>query len=300
MNTPLLSQDAINEIYNKKIDSETKLSVLKDLNNKVKEQKLPENFITYQEYKDSLIKRLEKNKLFDFRWSSLISSNPLLFEDNHYLRIKKLVRFNKEQYEKEQEMFRNGEINHIYNSLDQLLLCNLKYYDRIMNYILMVAEKYIMLPDDEDELSDEEMFKDVIQELEMTPTQLYCASMINPETTTIRELEYGFSLKKGSIKPITEEDIEDGIIKDASYVGVGCASSQASTSLMIDLIKGKTLDEAKELCETFLAMITEGLEGDELKKLKDAIALQNISTMPARVKCAVLAWHTLKNIIEAN
>ena len=95
-------------------------------------------------------------------------------------------------------------------------------------------------------------------------------------------------------------DIEDGIIKDASYVGVGCAISQASTSLMIDLIKGKTLDEAKELCETFLAMITEGLEGDELKKLKDAIALQNISTMPARVKCAVLAWHTLKNILEAN
>ena len=78
-------------------------------------------------------------------------------------------------------------------------------------------------------------------------------------------------------------DIEDGI-----------------TSLMIDLVKGKTLEEAKELCETFLAMITEGLEGDELKKLKDAIALQNISTMPARVKCAVLAWHTLKNIIEAN
>ena len=69
---------------------------------------------------------------------------------------------------------------------------------------------------------------------------------------------------------------------------------------MIDLVKGKTLEEAKELCETFLSMITEGLEGDELKKLKDAIALQNISTMPARVKCAVLAWHTLKNIIEAN
>ena len=42
----------------------------------------------------------------------------------------------------------------------------------------------------------------------------------------------------------------------------------------------------------------EGLDGDELKKLKDAIALQNISTMPARVKCAVLAWHTLKNIID--
>lgn len=93
-------------------------------------------------------------------------------------------------------------------------------------------------------------------------------------------------------------NIENGIIKDAAYNGIGCAISQASTSLMIDLVNGKTLEEARELCETFLAMITEGLEGDELDKLKDAIALQNISTMPARVKCAVLAWHTLKNIIE--
>lgn len=93
-------------------------------------------------------------------------------------------------------------------------------------------------------------------------------------------------------------NIENGIIKDAAYNGIGCAISQASTSLMIDLVKGKTLEEARELCETFLAMITEGLEGDELDKLQDAIALQNISTMPARVKCAVLAWHTLKNIIE--
>lgn len=93
-------------------------------------------------------------------------------------------------------------------------------------------------------------------------------------------------------------NIENGIIKDAAYNGIGCAISQASTSLMIDLVNGKTLEEARELCETFLAMITEGLEGDELDKLQDAIALQNISTMPARVKCAVLAWHTLKNIIE--
>lgn len=93
-------------------------------------------------------------------------------------------------------------------------------------------------------------------------------------------------------------EMVDGVIKDASYNGIGCAISQASTSLMIDLVRGKSLKEARELCETFLAMITEGLEGEELEKLQDAIALQNISTMPARVKCAVLAWHTLKNIID--
>lgn len=93
-------------------------------------------------------------------------------------------------------------------------------------------------------------------------------------------------------------EIKDGIIKDASYIGIGCAISQASTSIMIDLVKGKTLQEAKNLCQTFLDMITEGLDGDDIKNLKDARAFKNISTMPARVKCAVLAWHTLKNIID--
>lgn len=92
--------------------------------------------------------------------------------------------------------------------------------------------------------------------------------------------------------------IEDGIIKDASYTGIGCAISQASTSIMIDLVRGKTLKDAKILCETFLDMITEGLDGEKIKILKDARAFKNISTMPARVKCAVLAWHTLKNIID--
>lgn len=93
-------------------------------------------------------------------------------------------------------------------------------------------------------------------------------------------------------------EIKDGIIKDASYTGLGCAISQASTSIMIDLVRGKTLKDAKKLCETFLDMITEGLDGEQIKILKDARAFKNISTMPARVKCAVLAWHTLKNIID--
>ena len=93
--------------------------------------------------------------------------------------------------------------------------------------------------------------------------------------------------------------IEDGIIEDASYTGIGCAISQASTSMMIDLIKGKSLEEARDLADTFIGMIKSEIDDeDELEKLEDAIALQNISVMPARVKCAVLAWHTLNNIIE--
>ena len=82
-------------------------------------------------------------------------------------------------------------------------------------------------------------------------------------------------------------DVQDGIIKDAAYTGSGCAISQASASMMIDIIKGKSVEEALRLVELFL-----------LEDLEDAMALQNISNMPARVKCAVLAWHTLKEALK--
>ena len=93
--------------------------------------------------------------------------------------------------------------------------------------------------------------------------------------------------------------IEDEIIKEAVFHGSGCAISQASTSIMIDLIKGKSVEEALELVDTFIKMIKKEIDDkEELKKLKDARALQNISNMPARVKCAVLSWHTLKEALK--
>lgn len=85
------------------------------------------------------------------------------------------------------------------------------------------------------------------------------------------------------------------IIEDLAFTGQGCAISQASTSMMIDLIKGKDKEEALKLVETFIGMIKREInDEDELEDLEDAIVLKNISNMPARVKCAVLAWHTLK------
>ncbi|MCE5285712.1 MAG: SUF system NifU family Fe-S cluster assembly protein [Pelosinus sp.] len=96
-----------------------------------------------------------------------------------------------------------------------------------------------------------------------------------------------------------ELNIEDGIIQEASFTGVGCAISQASTSMMIDLIQGQTLETAQNLMDTFLAMIKrEKTTDEELEILDEAIALKNISNMPARVKCAVLSWHTLENAIN--
>lgn len=96
-----------------------------------------------------------------------------------------------------------------------------------------------------------------------------------------------------------EIEFDGDVIADAAYTGSGCAISQASTSIMIDLIKGRTKEEAMELVDTFIGMIKREItDEEELEILEDAIALQNISNMPARVKCAVLAWHTLKDAIE--
>lgn len=99
---------------------------------------------------------------------------------------------------------------------------------------------------------------------------------------------------------ITLEIKMDGdIIEDIAYTGHGCAISQASTSIMIDLLKGKTKEEATKLINIFLKMVKrEKIEDEELESIEDAVALQNISNMPARVKCAELAWYTMQKLLE--
>lgn len=96
-----------------------------------------------------------------------------------------------------------------------------------------------------------------------------------------------------------EVKLNGNIIEDMAFSGYGCAISQASTSVMIDTIKGKTVEEAKEIIDTFIGMIKREITDEEtLNKLEEAIAFQNVSNMPARVKCALLAWHTMEDIIN--
>ena len=96
-----------------------------------------------------------------------------------------------------------------------------------------------------------------------------------------------------------EMKVNGNIIEDMAFSGHGCAISQASTSVMIETLKGKTIEEAKEIIQTFIEMIKRETKNEEdLEKLEDAIAFRNISNMPARVKCALLAWHTMEDIFE--
>ena len=96
-----------------------------------------------------------------------------------------------------------------------------------------------------------------------------------------------------------EIKVNNNIIEDIAFSGHGCAISQASTSIMIDTLKGKSITESKIIINTFIKMIKREItDENELQKLEDAIAFKNVSHMPARVKCALLAWHTINDLIE--
>lgn len=94
---------------------------------------------------------------------------------------------------------------------------------------------------------------------------------------------------------------DDGTIEEAAYQGHGCAISQASADIMSDVMVGKTPAEAHRLCHSFERMLRgEGLSDEELDELGDAGLLRDISHMPARVKCAELAWRTLDEMLPGD
>ncbi len=88
-------------------------------------------------------------------------------------------------------------------------------------------------------------------------------------------------------------NVEDGVIKDASFQGSGCAISTASVSLMTEIVKGLTKQEAEQLFEKFRQMTTSDSEEINLQALGKLAVLAGVREYPARVKCATLAWHTL-------
>ena len=115
-----------------------------------------------------------------------------------------------------------------------------------------------------------------------------------------------FTLEHEGINPSCGDEMvlklrlsEDGVtIEEAAFTGSGCAVSQASADIMAELITGETVEEAKRLGELFVRMIQgEELTDDERDDLDEAYELQSISRMPARVKCAELAWRTLEGMV---
>ena len=86
-------------------------------------------------------------------------------------------------------------------------------------------------------------------------------------------------------------------IVDGAFIGDGCAISQASADIMLGMVIGRKQDEALQLGQTFMRMIQGEASEEEIESLEEASALRDIAHMPARVKCAVLGWRTLKEAI---
>jgi nitrogen fixation NifU-like protein len=87
--------------------------------------------------------------------------------------------------------------------------------------------------------------------------------------------------------------IEDGKVSDVKFDGDGCSISMSSASMMTQAIKGKDVDTALAMSETFSLMI-QGKEYDDEMDLGDIEALQGVSKFPARIKCATLAWKAME------
>ena len=92
--------------------------------------------------------------------------------------------------------------------------------------------------------------------------------------------------------------VEDGMITDGAFVGDGCAVSQASADMMLDLIIGKSKEEALKLATLFFGMIKGEVSEEDLDQLEEASILKDVAHMPARVKCAVLGWHTMEEMLK--
>ncbi|ACZ01532.1 Fe-S cluster assembly sulfur transfer protein SufU [Streptobacillus moniliformis] len=93
--------------------------------------------------------------------------------------------------------------------------------------------------------------------------------------------------------------VEEDKIVDASFLGSGCAISTASSAMLVELVKGIKIDEAKDIVNIFFKVIKDEYVSDNEKEmLGEAKLLEITKDMPARIKCSTLAWHSLKVILE--
>ena len=90
--------------------------------------------------------------------------------------------------------------------------------------------------------------------------------------------------------------VAEGVVEDVSYDALGCSISQASASVMTDLVIGKQVDEAMAIHEEFLTLMQgKGQVVPDEERLEDGIAFAGVAKFPARVKCALLSWMAWKD-----
>lgn len=92
--------------------------------------------------------------------------------------------------------------------------------------------------------------------------------------------------------------VKDGLVEEVRFTGCGCAISTASASIMTEAVKGKKLEEVESLFHKFHDMVTEETDKSSFDEMDSLSVFSGVREYPARVKCATLAWHTLREALE--
>lgn len=138
-------------------------------------------------------------------------------------------------------------------------------------------------------MDTKELYREILNEHNINPT--HKSKMDEP------------TISLNGINPSCGDNItlylktQGNIITEGTFEGSGCAISQASVDMMLDLIIGKPKDQAIRLADIFMNMIKGSATPQEIEELDEASLLQDISHMPARVKCAMLGWRTAKEML---
>ena len=93
-----------------------------------------------------------------------------------------------------------------------------------------------------------------------------------------------------------QADIQNGVIEDVRFDGVACTISTASTDIMSDLVKGKSVEEAEKIMENYFSMIDQKDYDEDL--LEEAVAFQNVGKQANRINCATIGWRALRDLIN--
>ncbi len=139
-------------------------------------------------------------------------------------------------------------------------------------------------------MSLSELYQEVMMDHYAHPRN--CGTLENPDASWELHNPTCGDLIKVEVALEPGDKQSERVVKDIRFSGQGCSISQASASMMTQLVKGKRLSEAREVLERFLSMM-KGEDGD-FESLGDAQALQGVTRYPVRVKCATLAWHAFE------
>lgn len=210
---------------------------------------------------------------FQYKWNSLITNNPLLFEDVDYVRVKQFI--NNTITTEEIEAYKRGELRELYATFENMLICNLQYYNRIMNFCTMIFLHYVRISDEE---ITSKHLDNVIYMLEMTPTQIWCCAMTNIYSTEW-ELNYAWSINNQNLKLVHSVDkslIENNweliyknpkFAKFIEYSAFRCNTSGFRMTLLSDKTDNKKLSQ---VCSKFTSTST-ALSEEQLNTISDYI-----------------------------